>query len=343
MLICLSYDEKIKSVADYCDSNNIFCDFINLSEYESIKTAVTKNRTVANYDHILFYCEESTGFASELPDVIGYLKRYYHARIIVFAPDNPNTIILFGKLAELGLRELAAVSDETDITRELKECLSPDGKGYAQASEFRYSAQVEQARAYIRPAFVIPQDLRLCIGVAGTQPRTGVTTQVFSLYHALAFLGFSPCVIDVNQSFIESLMMLYGDAAERNGSVIRIEGMDFSHDLQVGTGHNVFLYDFGELCGENIEMFRGCDLRMLCAGTKPWEMLAFAAKDSAYGCVVDMILFSFASQREREMIGDLQLSAATAYTPWNPDIWEHTNKDWHEMLLIPFLKERFPA
>lgn len=341
MLLCLTDGAEISPVYEYCQQINLHYDIIDLTEYTDLKTAVAKNRAIANYDFVLFYFTVGSSLhRSELLETVTHIRRFYHARIIVFAPNNPETVQLFGELIDMGLRELVVIMDDTDIASELEECLSMDGKSFAEITQIQFAARTEKARSYIRPEFVIPDDLRLTIGVAGSQPRTGVTTQAFSMYHALAFLGFSPCIVDVNQSFIESLLMLYEDEAERKGSVITIQGMDFSPDIQVGTGHNIFIYDLGELDDNNAGIFRVCDLRILCAGTKPWELPVFAAKENVYGQDIDMMLFSFASEREQNIIDELGLAYTVAYVPWNPDIWEHTNKEWHEQLLIPFLKER---
>lgn len=341
MLLCLSDGEDVSPVLEYCDRRGLYAEYISIGDYPNIKTALSKYRATANYDFILFYFTARTIPEEDLIESASFILKFYHARIIVFAPSGAGTSQLFGALFDMGLRELVDYNDTTDLGAELEQCLSMDGKGYAEAVQVGITAQIETAWAYIRPILDIPEGLRLTIAIAGAQHRIGVTTQAFSMYHALVALGFTPCIVDVEQSFIESLMMVYEDETEAEGSIVHIQGMDFSHDIQVGTGHNVFLYDLGVLHEAAAEIFRDCSLRVLCAGTKAWELPLLAEKLGTYRDDIQMIVFSFASKSEEKRIGAMEIgSYTTAYAPWNPDIWEHGNKEWYERLLVPLLKER---
>lgn len=349
MLLCITDSADLTPVHEYCQRTNLYHNCLSLSEENmSIKAALEKTRTLANYDFILFYFVALTPeICRELTKAVKHTRRYYHARILVFAPESPLSLQLFGVLADEGLRELAAVNEQTDLAVELEECLSKNGKSFASAADLQVAAQIEQTRSNIRPEFIIPDGLILEIGIAGAQPRTGVTTQAFSLYHAFQSLGFAPCIVDVRQRLLPILMTLYGDELKQDEAMVKIKSIDFVRNEQEAApetdSRNVFLYDFGELSEEMSERFGSCDYRILCAGAKPWELPLFAQKEEMYGKLLDMVLFSFASEQEKEMVKSIGLPYHTEYPSWNPDIWKCAELDWYKKLLLPFLKERFPS
>jgi|GEM_PF-2025645 len=340
MLLYLSASENEKLFADYCGQRDMYLDFIDMDQEHSLKTAISKNRNMPNYKFVLFHFTKTPVPEADLCEAVSFIKKFHHARVIVFAPQDAQTTKVFAALVRMALHELVAVSGDTDLFAELEKCLSYEGKGFSHSTQIAATAHIETVRSYIRPRLEIPEGFSLTVGLAGAQGRVGVTTQAFSLYHALEALGFSPCIVDTAQAFIGALMKLFPEETGICGSVVSIRGMDFTHAVQVGTGHNVFIFDCGRLEEENIQIFQACGLRLLCTGAKAWEFPELAKTLRAYPHAAQHLILSFVSPKEERQIQPLLAGLPpAAFAPWNPDIWEETNKEWHEKFLIPILKE----
>lgn len=338
MILYIAPESCRRLFDDYCDRENVYLEHLPLESAHPLKMTLSRYQSLSNFNHVVFYFEEEPEW-EELRDAVEFLKRFHHTRITVFSPSSAATYRLFGQLSRLDVRELVAVDDGTVLEDELERCISYEGAGFLEAVTIQQTAQIAMVREYVRPDLPIPEDYALTVAVAGTQHRTGVTTQAFSIYHALRYLGFRPCIVDTGQAFIGELLNLYEEESVVEGSVVSIREMDFASAVQVGTGHNAFIYDCGVLTEQSMADFSSCDLRFLCAGTKAWELPHLVTALAGFPGAAQQILFSFASKREEKeaetLVGGL---LPVSFAPWFPDIWNLEERVWHEEFLIPLVK-----
>lgn len=339
MILHIGPQESESLFSDFCEDLGQYLDFECLDDFHPLKTVLARYRALPNYQFLFLQYDDRIP-EQELLEAAAYLRAFHRCRVIVFAPKSPHTSQVFGKLIDLDIRELVQVDEDTDLFRSLEDCMSDDGMDFSSVVELQAMADVETARTYVRPELEIPKGFVLSVGIAGTQARVGVTTQAFSFYHALKHLGFQPCIIYTDQEFIGQLLSLYEDEAVAEGSVVSIQGMDFAAGIQIGTGHNAYLYDCGVLNRDNAKAFSACNLRFLCAGTKAWELPYLVQALAAFPNTAGHLLFSFSSDREeKEALELLDGILPASFAPYAPDIWHHGERLWHEELLVPMAKE----
>lgn len=338
MLLYLSTPNNEALFSNTLEQQGVFMDYIDITRYPTLIAALSRNRALPNYEHIVFHFDAPPVVEPVLA-AAAHIRRFHHARIIVFAPQCTETTEVFAALSAMGLRELVAVNAETDLLAELQECISQDGKGYLNSVEITATAGIEAARVTMRPQLSIPQGKYVTAGIAGTQERTGVTTQAFAAYYALKALGAVPCIVTRKQGFAQLLAALYPDEFEANGSLSSIRGVVFANDIQIGTEHNVFLMDYGILAPDIAQDYGGCDIRLLCSGAKPWEFPQLVATLKHCPDAAQRVVFSFVASKEEKDVRALVANAIPAdFAPWSPDIWNSAS-DWHEQFWLPLIKE----
>lgn len=338
MLLYLSTSENETLFSEWLEGQGIFMDFIDFTRYPTLIHALGHNRAMPNYEYIMFHF--TSPFETEpVLEAVSHIRRFYHARVIIFAPQCPETAGLFTALVDIGLRELVTVNEDTDLQAELQECMSRDGKGFLSSVEIAASAGIEMAQAKIRPKLSLPQGKNLILGIAGTQDRVGVTTQAFCIYHALKALGLTPCIIDRKRAFTEMLASFYSDEMVVDGSLFSIYGVSFANDLQIGTAYNAFIVDYGVLSPDTAQDFELCDIRLLCSGAKAWEFPYLIKTLQAYPNIAQQAVFSFVPQSEEKEVSLLVKNIIPAsFAPWTPDIWS-VESEWHERFILPLVKE----
>lgn len=339
MILYIAPTEYSGQFDERCEELGEYLEHLPLEDSYPLKQTLSRYHSLSNFNNIVFFFD-GTPDQEELSEAVGHLRRFHHARISVFAPEDNTTSMLFQELITLDVRQLVAYGDSTDLVEEFEQCISFEGMSFLETVAVQQTAQIVAAREYVRPELQIPSSFTLRIAVAGTQERIGVTTQAFSFYHALRYLGFTPCILDTGQTFITSLLDLYEDESTVEGSVVQIREMDFASAVQVETGHNAFIYDCGILTDKNADEYASCDLRYLCAGTKAWELPHLVQTVAAHPHAAQQVLFSFASKREEKEANEIMAGALPiAFTPYFPDIWEPGERLWHEEFLVPKVKE----
>lgn len=118
---------------------------------------------------------------------------------------------------------------------------------------------------------------RIVIGIAGAGRRTGCTHTAIVLANFLRKHGQTAAVLEMGEN----------GAFESFGNTYRIEkfedgftlnGIDFfpkaDGEMLVSLtekNYNFFVLDFGDYAAADREIFDRCDVKILCAGVKPWE------------------------------------------------------------------------
>ena len=192
-------------------------------------------------------------------------------RIIVVDPDRYEGDEVLSKCFAAGIYDIIVTEDNVQLKEELSYCIRI-GKKYKDSTEFQnyipYSEYQEKKNQK-------PEAEDVLIGLAGTHERIGVTHSTIILANYLRKKGYlvalidraeKPTFMDIEESFDceskKDFFTLDGVDYYRNGDVEEIKGK----------GYNFILIDFGEYLKRDLPLFEKCDLCLIIAGAKPWEV-----------------------------------------------------------------------
>lgn len=155
------------------------------------------------------------------------------------------------------------------------------------------------------------------LGVMGSQPRIGCTTQAVGLWHYCKALGFDPAVVSASEQIAQIASVM--NCKEIEGGY-QVEGVPFVADTALA--YDCYILDIGT--GSITEALRVTDYLVLVAGSKPWELQHTAAALRASKGKDMGILLSFTSQKDAESLQPLFGSQTAEVAPWMPELWDPT-------------------
>lgn len=147
------------------------------------------------------------------------------------------------------------------------------------------------------------------IGLAGTIPRIGTTTQALQFVRFLSQIGSFPCYIEMNDHcYIEKALELYSGAIRQSSGVISFMDMDLYTRENAVTAqkknYDFLIKDYGSLTDTAFQRvsFLEQDITILIAGSKPNEIFTLEErlKDRAFDD--SFFIFSLTPEEDRSSV-----------------------------------------
>lgn len=204
----------------------------------------------------------------------------YETRIIIIAANRSEGDVLLTKCFQMSIYNIICTDDFLEIKNQLSFCLTV-GMEYKDAIRFKDVKTKEQ--------LVVKREIKqvvskVMIAFAGASARIGVTHQAIVLANYLRARGFMVAIAEYNDSqAFRQIQEAFGEST-LDGGCFSIKGVDYyaSADVNkigsiVGKSYNFVLVDFG--CYEACDRvtYNKADVRMIVAGSKPWEVEAVNA------------------------------------------------------------------
>lgn len=238
--------------------------------------------------------------------------------------NGPTILLGDGKLtAQCGNVELVKI---TASKEELPELLRRPPKGTAGGHSITETekltsklASVTQSASLtvkpkIRPLGISPGSI-VMLGVVGSQPRIGCTTQAIGLWHYCKALGFDAAIVAASDQIAQLASVMECKQIQEG---YMIEGIPFVSSAALA--YDCYILDIG--AGSIAEAKKMVDCLVLVAGSKPWELEHTArAIRAAQGRGVHVLL-SFTSQKDTENLRPLFGSLSCAPVPYMTDPWK---------------------
>lgn len=170
------------------------------------------------------------------------------------------------------------------------------------------------ARSKLRPLRSSPGSI-LILGVIGSQPRIGCTTQAIGLWHYCKALGLDPAIVAAADQIAQLASVMACQQIEQG---YLIEGIPFVSGTALA--YDCYILDIGT--GSIPEAKKMTDSLILVAGSKPWELEHTArALRAAKGQGIHVLL-SFTNQRDAEKLQPLFGSLPCAPVPYMTEPWK---------------------
>jgi hypothetical protein len=199
---------------------------------------------------------------------------YDETRCIIVAPYRKAGDMLLSQLFALGIWNIVATNDYLEMKKGLEVCLSEKGMSFKEGLIFKDVKKTEDVSVN-----EIKAVSRVMIGIVGSQKRIGTTHSTVMLAGALRKKGYMVAVVEFNQSgAFQKIREDFGEKYHDHFYFI-LNGIDYFPDVNRETfqkvlekSYNFIVIDFGNYQECNMEEYHKCHVRMICAGSKAWEL-----------------------------------------------------------------------
>lgn len=243
----------------------------------------------------------------------------YETRIIIIAANRSEGDSLLTKCFQMSIYNIICTDDFLEIKNQLAFCLTK-GMEYKDAIRFKEVRTKEQLIVKKEIKQVVS---KVMIALAGASVRIGVTHQAIVLANYLRARGFMVAIAEYNDSqAFRQIQDAFGESTLDDGCFF-IRGVDYYAAADVnkigsilGKSYNFVIVDFG--CYETCDRvtYNKAEVRMIVAGSKPWEVeavnavFARADKDTLKQY---HFMFNFTPEKDRRTIRESMGEISNVY------------------------------
>lgn len=265
-----------KMIREMCAKN----DYDDIEVYTGIKNlqdfAIRELQNLSSFKYLILDITNRKEKEEEIIKSVVAMKSMHSIRIIILATGYKEGDSILSKLFREGIYNFVIGDSYQKQDEEFKKCLSKEGNDYKDAIRFRVDdINVKgKNKVIIKKEYMKLKQL-LTIAVAGTQAHIGTTTQALLLCKFFNERGLKACYVCANNSKdIEELRENAGK--EITNGMFQYNGIDIYDKNEkisaMSYGYDVYIYDYGILTNDNLELFIKNDKRIIVGGSKLWEI-----------------------------------------------------------------------
>lgn len=266
MLLYLTSNEN-NGVFDFLESSHSFI-IKKLSGEFYLRKYVTQD--MKNLSHNQYVAIDLKALKDSEDDIIQgirAIKMLYSSRIIIYAAGIKAGSSILIRLIDEKIYNIVTGDTIADINKVILKCISPEGLGYDDSKRLlNLDDKVKRKEYYFK-------DKNIKIAVAGAHSRSGATAVSFMLTSFLSISGANVSYTEASPKNDLDLIAEYYDFDKIDDVQYSYSNIDFYRDMMIPSDYNFMIIDLGELNESNIRVFKGCEIRILCAGSKPYEVV----------------------------------------------------------------------
>ncbi len=269
MLLYLTSNENIGLFDFLTDETGMLVKKLS-GEFILNKFVIHDMRNLSHFSYIVVDLEALKDDVEDIIESIKAFKTMYDSRIILFA-EKADKSLLDRIIKETEVYNIVTAKTIKKIKDEIRMCISPQGmsKEYLiKSMNLDLDVPMEDIPKYS----FIGENTKII--VAGSMPRVGTTTTAINIASYLASIGAKVSYTEANGN--DHLMDIYSYYApdipiNENYFTYKKVSYFFNASVPVG-GYNFNVIDIGQLKKNNVKVFELGDAKILCGGSKPYEL-----------------------------------------------------------------------
>ncbi|WP_027626232.1 hypothetical protein [Clostridium lundense] len=255
-------------------------------EFYLKKFVIHDMRNLNHYSYFAIDLKALKDTENEIIEAITAFKAMYDSRIIIFAEGLKREDELISRLIEEKIYNVIISKEIQEIKDEILKCLSHIGK-----TEEDWNLKENNENQYTF------NHKNIKIAVAGVLSRVGTTTTAFNMARFLFNSGAKVSYTEANDcGHLKEIAAYYEFLKVEN--YYRYKGVEYYPNKQFPNDVNCQIFDLGSLNKGNIAIFKSCDIKILCSGSKPYELIETYEAINSIKDVDYNILFSSISDEE---------------------------------------------
>ncbi len=343
-LLYLCSNENIGLFDAPCEQANIIVKQMNGAfSFNDFVTNDVSNLNCCQYLALDLSCLNDTDDA--LINAIVGIKSIYDFRIIILAVGYDNASPILGQLFAEGIYSIVTAGRMNTQLDEIGLCLGT-GMQYKDAIRFRSQGKSSSSGSRIivqKPA--IRQTIS--VGVSGALPRIGTTKQALHITKFLNESGYTACYIEDNgRGHMDALKEFYHVEVRGKGHII-YDGIDIYTEVNMARilerRYDFLVFDSGLFADTGLQPFMTRDIKIICAGSAPWEAPYLSPVFQSLGDYTDIhFIFSFTPRDMEKEIQKLmgRFAKRCWFAGYAPDFFDGiTNHAIYKEIFRPYIHD----
>lgn len=265
-----------KLIRELCAKNN----YDEIEVYTGIKNlqdfAIRELQNLDNFKYLILDITDLKEKEEIIIKSVVAIKSMHNIRIIILATGYRQGDNILSRLFKEGIYNFIIGDSYQKQDEEFEKCLSNEGNTYKDAIRFRVDENTtkRKSKVIIKKEYKKLKQL-LTVAIAGTQEHIGATTQALLLCKFFNDRGLKACYICANNS--EDIKELQDNLGKTlTNGMFQYKDIDIYDKNEKITamayGYDVYIYDYGVLNTNNLELFINNDKRIIVGGSKLWEI-----------------------------------------------------------------------
>ncbi|QAA32755.1 hypothetical protein [Clostridium manihotivorum] len=332
MLLCLSSNQNI-GIFDFLTKEKGLIIKKLTGEFYLKKFVIHDMRSLSHYSYVAVDLKAIKDNENELIEALVAFKTMYDSRIIIFAEGLLIEDNLIQKLLSERIYNIIIADTVSEIKEQILKCVSEQGMTI---EDYRDSEGTKSLSKYIF------KHKNIKIAVAGAQNRVGTTTTAFNLTNYLHGIGAKVSYTEANNNEHLKDIAAYYEFTMVSDKCIKYKGIGYYLDKQFPNDYNFNIFDLGILNLSSLSIFKACDVRILCSGSKPYELPCLNKALKLIGEEKTNTIFSFSAEAGRVNLKKLTESENNKvhFSLYNPSLFDgKVNEKVFKDILIDYIIE----
>ncbi len=294
------------------DSEQIIAGGDNISELYLNKYVKEHINSLSGVDILVIDLSCCLDLDTEITSTLETVKVMYgQLRIILLATQIMPGDELLVKSVQMGIYDIITATDFAEIKDELTYCVI-EGKQYRDA--IRYLKADNGDKTAGKQVRIKPKQNanRVMIGLAGSESRVGTTHNAIVIANTLRRSGYMVALLEMSSHPVFGDIRDSYDEKSEDALHFTVNGIDYYPSVQaaevnaiMAKAYNFLVIDFGSFDSMDDITFNKCEVPVIVAGSKPWELDAvnrLFSKTVHENLVRYNFLFNFTAETYREDI-----------------------------------------
>lgn len=265
MLLYISSNQNI-GIFDFLIKEKGFIIKKLSGEFNLNKFVIHDMRNLSHYSYVAIDLKAIKDKEKEIIEALRAFKVMYDSRIIIFAEERTKEEDLIKDLVNEKIYNIITAATVSEIKEEILKCVSEEGMTHEDYFTRDNNNLLGGASQYIFKQ----KDIK--IAVAGVSRRVGTTTTAFNLTNYLNSIGAKVSYTEANgNEHLKEISEYYEFISKRENSFI-YKGVEYYPNKQFPKDYNFNVFDLGILNVSTLPIFKACNMRILCSGSKPYEI-----------------------------------------------------------------------
>lgn len=295
------------------DSEQIIAGGENISEMYLNKYIKEHISNLSGVDILIIDLSCCLDLDAEIVSSLETLKVMYgQLRVVLLATQIMSGDELLIKSVQMGIYDIITATDFAEIKDELTRCVIEgmkyrDAIRYLKAEEDDKTGKQKQVR--IKPK---QNANRVMIGLAGSESRVGTTHNAIVIANTLRRSGYMVAMLEMSSHPVFGDIKDSYDEDSEDAFHFSVNGIDYYPSVQaaevnsiMAKAYNFLVIDFG--CFDSMDeiTYNKCEVPIIVAGSKPWELDAvnrLFSKTVHENLVRYNFLFNFTAETYRDDI-----------------------------------------
>lgn len=319
MLLYLTSNENV-GVFDFLSKENGMVIKKLSGEFYLKKFVIHDMRNLNHYSYFAIDLKAIKDNEIEIIEALMALKTMYDSRIIIFAEGFCKEDEIIIKLLEEKIYNIILATEVSGIKEEITKCISEVGKTkedwMSQEEKYLYLEESSENKYLFNHK-------NIKIAVAGVSEKAGTTTTAFNMANFLSKIGSKVSYTEASgNEHLRQIAAYYKFDEVEN--YYKYKGVEYYLNKQFPEGYNFNIFDLGILNTSTIAAFRSCDIRVLCSGSKSYELINMEKIEELIEDIKLDLIFNWAADKDKLNIRkNYEKDIKTIYFQnYSPDLFE---------------------